>query len=130
MPHLHPQKQTNGETHKTKKMKNETKVKKVSEKVTAKKVARAAWLNDTRTITALVKWANGDGLKYVDDYLSKLDNAPTLRRLCNVKNVISALSDLDKREGKRKYLVDKDGNKRNLYTVTHLFIAAGQMAKK
>ena len=104
--------------------------KKLNEKVTAKKVARAAWLNDTRTITALVKWANGDGLKYVDDYLSKLDNAPTLRRLCNVKNVISTLSDLDKREGKRKYLVDKDGNKRNLYTVTHLFIAAGQMAKK
>ena len=111
-------------------MKNETKVKKVNEKVTAKKVAREAWLNDTRTITALCKWANGDGSKYVEDYLIKLENAPTLRKLCNVKNVINALSELDKRDGKRKYLVDKDGNKRNLYTVTHLFIAAGQMAKK
>ena len=111
-------------------MKKETKVKKVSEKVTAKKVAREAWLNDTRTITALVKWANGDGSKYVEAYLSQLDNAPTLRKLCNVKNVIAALAELDKREGKRKYLVDKDGNKRNLFTVTHLFIAAGHMAKK
>jgi hypothetical protein len=111
-------------------MKNETKVKKVSEKVTAKKVAREAWLNDTRTITALCKWANGDGSKYVDDYLSKLENAPTLRKLCNVKNVINALAELDKREGKRKYLVDKDGNERRLFTVTHLFIAASQMAKK
>ena len=129
MPHLHPQKQTNGLTHKKQNaMKNETK--KISEKVTARKQAREAWLNDTRTITALVKWANGDGSKYVEDYLSKLDNEPTLRKLCNVKNVINALAELDKREGKRKYLVDKDGNKRNLYTVTHLFIAAGQMAKK
>ena len=109
-------------------MKNETK--KISEKVTAKKVAREAWLNDTRTITALVKWANGDGSKYVDAYLSQLDNAPTLRRLCNVKNVIAALAELDKREGKRKYLIDKDGNERRLFTVTHLFIAASQMAKK
>ena len=109
-------------------MKNETK--KLNEKVVARKQARAAWLNDTRTITALCKWGSGDGSKYVEDYLSKLDGAPTLRKLCNVKNVINALSELDKRDGKRKYLVDKDGNKRNLYTVTHLFIAAGQMAKK
>ena len=128
MPHLYivKQKQT-GKPTKHNVMKNE---KKVSEKVVARKQARAAWLNDTRTITALVKWANGDGSKYVEDYLGKLENAPTLRKLCNVKNVINALADLDKREGKRKYLVDKDGNKRNLYTVTHLFIAAGQMAKK
>jgi hypothetical protein len=110
-------------------MKKETKVKKVSEKVTAKKVARAAWLNDTRTITALCKWGSGEGSRYVEDYLSKLENAPTLRRLCNVKNVIAALSELDKREGKRKYLVDKDGNERRLFTVTHLFIAASHMAK-
>ena len=111
-------------------MENEKKVKKVSEKVTAKKQARAAWLNDTRTITALCKWGSGDGSRYVEDYLSKLDGAPTLRKLCNVKNVINALAELDKREGKRKYLVDKDGNERRLFTVTHLFIAAGQMAKK
>ena len=111
-------------------MKNETKVKKVSEKVTAKKVAREAWLNDTRTITALCKWGSNDGSGHVQNFLDKLENAPTLRKLCNVKNVINALADLDKREGKRKYLVDKDGNKRTLYTVTHLFIAAGQMAKK
>jgi hypothetical protein len=77
-------------------------------------------LNDTRTITALVKWANGDGSKYVDDYLSKLENAPTLRKLCNVKNVINALAELDKREGKRKYLVDKDGNERKLYTLLRI----------
>jgi hypothetical protein len=106
------------------------KIKNVSDKVVARKQARAAWLNDTRTITALVKWANGDGSRYVEDYLSKLDGAPTLRKLCNVKNVINALTELDERDGKRKYLVDKDGNKRNLYTVTHLFIAASQMAKK
>jgi len=112
-------------------MKNEIKVKKVSEKVTAKKQAREAWLNDTRTITALCKWGSGDGSKYVDAYLSKLDNAPTLRKLCNVKNVIAALAELDKREDvQRKYLVDKDGNERRLFTVTHLFIAASQMAKK
>ena len=111
-------------------MKNETKVKKVSEKVTAKKEARKAWLSDTRTITALCKWAASDGANYVQTYLDKLDNAPTLLSLCNVKNVISALAELDKREDvKRKYLVDKDGNKRNLYTVTHLFIAASHMAK-
>jgi hypothetical protein len=91
-------------------MKNE---KKLSEKVVSRKQAREAWLNDTRTITALCKWANGDGSRYVEDYLSKLENAPTLRKLCNVKNVINALAELDKREGKRKYLVDKDGNKRN-----------------
>ena len=109
-------------------MKKETK--KVSEKVTAKKVAREAWLNDTRTITALCKWASGEGSKYVEAYLSQLDNAPTLRRLCNVKNVISALAELDKREGKRKYLTDKHGNEKRLFTVTHLFIAASQMAKK
>ena len=112
-------------------MKNEIKVKKVSEKVVAKKEARAAWLNDTRTITALCKWGSGDGSEYVQNFLDKLDNAPTLRRLCNVKNVINALAELDSRDDvKRKYLVDKDGNKRTLYTVTHLFIAAGQMAKK
>ena len=106
-------------------------MKKVSEKVTAKKQARKAWLNDTRTITALCKWGSGDGSKYVEAYLSQLDNAPTLRRLCNVKNVINALAELDNRENvKRKYLIDKDGNKRTLYTVTHLFIAASQMAKK
>jgi len=107
------------------------KTKKVSEKVTAKKQAREAWLNDTRTITALCKWGSGEGSKYVEAYLSQLDNAPTLRKLCNVKNVINALAELDKRENvKRKYLVDSKGNKRSLYTVTHLFIAAGQMAKK
>jgi len=111
-------------------MKNETKVKKVNEKVVSRKQAREAWLNDTRTITALIKWANGDGSKHIEDYLSKLDGAPTLRKLCNVKNVINALAELDKREGKRKYLVDKDGNERRLFTVTHLFIAASQMAKK
>ena len=111
-------------------MKNETKVKKVNEKVTAKKVAREAWLNDTRTITALCKWGSSDGSVHVQNFLDKLDNAPTLRKLCNVKNVINALAELDKRDGKRKYLVDKDGNERRLFTVTHLFIAAGQMAKK
>ena len=106
-------------------------MKKVSEKVTAKKVAREAWLNDTRTITALCKWGSGEGSKHIEAYLSQLDNAPTLRKLCNVKNVINALGELDNREDvKRKYLVDKDGNKRTLYTVTHLFIAAIQMAKK
>ena len=111
-------------------MKNETKVKKVNEKVAAKKQAREAWLSDTRTITALCRWAASDGANYVQTYLDKLDNAPTLLSLCNVKNVISALAELDKREDvKRKYLVDKDGNKRNLYTVTHLFIAASHMAK-
>jgi hypothetical protein len=128
MPHLYHQKQNErGNPLKHNVMKNE---KKVSEKVTARKQAREAWLNDTRTITALCKWGSGDGSKYVDDYLGKLENAPTLRKLCNVKNVIAALAELDERDGKRKYLVDKDGNKRNLYTVTHLFIAAGQMAKK
>lgn len=112
-------------------MKNEIKVKKVSEKVVARKQAREAWLNDTRTITALCKWGSNDGSAYVQEYLDKLENAPTLRRLCNVKNVINALTDLDNRDDvKRKYLVDKDGNKRTLYTVTHLFIAASQMAKK
>ena len=106
-------------------------MKKVSEKVTAKKQAREAWLNDTRTITSLCKWGTGDGTKYVEAYLSKLENAPTIRKLCNVKNVIAALTELDKREGvKRKYLVDKDGNERRLFTITHLFIAASQMAKK
>jgi hypothetical protein len=105
------------------------KIKNVSDKVVARKQARAAWLNDTRTITALCKWAASDGANYVQTYLDQLDNAPTLLSLCNVKNVINALAELDERDGKRKYLVDKDGNKRNLYTVTHLFIAASHMAK-
>jgi hypothetical protein len=48
-------------------MKNE---KKGERKSCARKQAREAWLNDTRTITALCKWGNGDGSKYVDDYLA------------------------------------------------------------
>jgi hypothetical protein len=107
-------------------MKNE---KKVNEKVVARKQAREAWLNDTRTITALVKWANGDGSKYVEDYLSKLENAPTLRKLCNVKNVITPLLNWTNAKANESTLLTKMETSEFVHCYAFIH-RCGQMAKK
>lgn len=110
-----------------------TKNKKVrSAKVQNRVNLRNAWLNETRTITALVKFCYSEqGRPYVEKVLADIEGAPKFESVCSVKNIIRSLKVLDARENvKRKYLVDSKGNERRLFTIGIVAIAARQMAKK
>lgn len=113
---------------KTKENSNKVKSVKVQNRVDL----RNAWLNETRTITALVKFCYSDqGRPYVEKVLADIEGAPSFGSVCSVKNIINSLKVLDSRDDvKRKYLVDSKGNERRLFTIGIVAIAARQMAKK
>jgi len=108
-----------------------TKAKAISPVVNARKAARVKWLNDTRSISSLVKWMETDGKIRVEAVLkamkAKGKDLP-FNKAVNKKNIIATLAILDARpEGKRKYLTDKDGNQKRLFSVSTAFIAFNNM---
>jgi hypothetical protein len=106
-------------------------VKAVNPVVQARKAARVKWLNDTRSISSLVKWMETDGKIKVEAVLKEMKakgkDLP-FRKAVNKKNIIATLAILDARpECKRKYLTDKDGNEKRLFSVSTAFIAFNNM---